>query len=119
MSQTTTETAWRLEEGSNGTRILWFDRPGRSQNVLDDATLDDLEARLVEIERDGTCGGLVIRSAKPAGFCAGADLKKIFSFSSASKQKRLHVADWLSSIVCRPCRCRQWPSFMGRAWGPG
>ena len=83
MSHATTEAIWRWEEGADGIRTLWFDQPGRSQNVLDDAALDELEARLVEVENDGSVRGLVIRSAKPAGFCAGADLKTILSLQHA------------------------------------
>jgi enoyl-CoA hydratase/carnithine racemase len=79
MSHATTEAAWRWEGGADGIRTLWFDQPGGSHNVLDASTLDELEARLIEVENDGSVRGLLIRSAKPAGFCAGADLKRILT----------------------------------------
>jgi 3-hydroxyacyl-CoA dehydrogenase/enoyl-CoA hydratase/3-hydroxybutyryl-CoA epimerase len=79
MSSATSETAWRWEHGTLGINTLWFDQPGRSHNVLDLAAFDELEARLTEAESDRGTRGLVIRSAKPAGFCAGADLKTILT----------------------------------------
>jgi 3-hydroxyacyl-CoA dehydrogenase/enoyl-CoA hydratase/3-hydroxybutyryl-CoA epimerase len=76
------DTNWRLEHGTAGITTLWFDQPGRSQNVLSPAALEELDGRLVEIESDSGLRGLVIRSAKPAGFCAGADLKTILNCKS-------------------------------------
>jgi enoyl-CoA hydratase/carnithine racemase len=104
MSHATTEAIWRWEEGADGIRTLWFDQPGRSQNVLDDSALDELDARLVELDNDGSARGLVIRSAKAAGFCAGADLKKFLSFHASSEAEAfvrhgLAVFDHLSSLA--------------------
>ncbi len=104
MSHALTEAIWRWAEGSDGIRTLWFDHPGRSQNVLDEAALDELEARLVELDNDGSARGLVIRSAKPAGFCAGADLKKVLSFNNPSEVEAfvrhgLAVFDHLSAVA--------------------
>ena len=104
MSHATTEAIWRWEDGAEGIRTLWFDQPGRSQNVLDDSALDELDARLVELDNDGSARGLVIRSAKAAGFCAGADLKKVLSFHASSEAEAfvrhgLAVFDHLSSLA--------------------
>jgi len=79
MSSDTSETTWRWERGALGINTLWFDQPGRSHNVLNPAALDELEALLIEAESEREVRGLVIRSAKPAGFCAGADLKTILT----------------------------------------
>ena len=104
MSHATPEAIWRWEEGPDGIRTLWFDQPGRSQNVLDESALDELDARLIEVDNDGSARGLVIRSAKPAGFCAGADLKKVLSFHTASEAEAfvrhgLAVFDHLSALA--------------------
>ncbi len=85
MSQVTTEAAWRGKRVPTASARSGSIKPGRSQNVLDDAALDELEIRLVEIESQGSLQGLVIRSAKPAGFCAGADLKKILSLTTPTE----------------------------------
>jgi 3-hydroxyacyl-CoA dehydrogenase/enoyl-CoA hydratase/3-hydroxybutyryl-CoA epimerase len=68
-----------LEPGEEGISTLWFDQPGRSHNVLSPAAIDELDQRLGELEAGPGTRGLVIRSAKAAGFCAGADLKVMLS----------------------------------------
>jgi 3-hydroxyacyl-CoA dehydrogenase/enoyl-CoA hydratase/3-hydroxybutyryl-CoA epimerase len=84
MSSDSLDAIWRWEAHADGTRILWFDQPGRSQNVLDSAALEELEARLVEVDGDGSARAVVIRSAKAAGFCAGIDLTTALAFQSAA-----------------------------------
>lgn len=70
--------AWRIETHPDGLATLWFNRPGSSQNSLDGPTLDELDERVTEIEQwSGGLRGLIVRSSKPKGFCAGADLKAI------------------------------------------
>ena len=103
MSHAITEAIWRSEDATNGVRTLWFDQPGRSQNVLDEAVFDELEARLVEVEGNDSIQGLVIRSAKPAGFCA-AHLKRILTLSTPSDaeafvRRGLAVFDRLSALT--------------------
>jgi 3-hydroxyacyl-CoA dehydrogenase/enoyl-CoA hydratase/3-hydroxybutyryl-CoA epimerase len=56
---------------------LWFDRPGSSQNSLDLASVDALDAYLDIISADPGARGVALRSGKPKGFCAGADLREI------------------------------------------
>jgi 3-hydroxyacyl-CoA dehydrogenase/enoyl-CoA hydratase/3-hydroxybutyryl-CoA epimerase len=63
---------------------LWFDQPGRSQNVIDPDALDELETHLGEAESDRAVQSLVIRSAKAEGFCAGVDLRTIWSCRTAA-----------------------------------
>lgn len=54
--------------------VLTLDQPGKSANLLGRAMLDELEARLDEIDVVDGVAGLVIASAKPGVFIAGADL---------------------------------------------
>jgi enoyl-CoA hydratase/carnithine racemase len=82
MASPMTDSAWRLDRGATGTATLWFDQAGRDENVLDLGALDQLDEALCEVEADASIQGLVLRSAKPAGFCAGADLKAVLSFQS-------------------------------------
>jgi enoyl-CoA hydratase/carnithine racemase len=104
MSHANTEAIWRWEQGAGGIKTLWFDQPGRSQNVLNDPVFDELEARLIEAENDTSIRGIVIRSAKPAGFCAGVDLRRIVSLSNSSEaeafmRRGLAVLDRLSGLA--------------------
>jgi 3-hydroxyacyl-CoA dehydrogenase/enoyl-CoA hydratase/3-hydroxybutyryl-CoA epimerase len=82
MSSATSESTWRVEHGASGINTLWFDQRGRSQNVLSPAALEELDGRLTECASQAGIRGLVIRSAKPAGFCAGADLKTMLHCES-------------------------------------
>src|SRR5258707_2534183 len=54
--------------------MLTFDRPESSANISDQATFEQLNERLNALNGDSTVRGLIIRSAKPKIFIAGADL---------------------------------------------
>jgi 3-hydroxyacyl-CoA dehydrogenase/enoyl-CoA hydratase/3-hydroxybutyryl-CoA epimerase len=58
-------------------RVLTFDRPGSSANIFDRATLLELEKELEFIAGSSNLKGLVLTSAKPAIFIAGADLRSM------------------------------------------
>jgi 3-hydroxyacyl-CoA dehydrogenase/enoyl-CoA hydratase/3-hydroxybutyryl-CoA epimerase len=61
---------------------LIFDRPGDAPNVLGTEVMERLETLLADLEkRDLT--GLVVRSAKPESFLAGADVEEIARLSGA------------------------------------
>ena len=62
---------------SNTTAILVFDREGSSANIFDSATLEELSERLDELTAQPEVTGLLIRSAKPNIFIAGADLNEL------------------------------------------
>jgi enoyl-CoA hydratase/carnithine racemase len=103
MSDEQSQTTWRSETSSGDVTTLWFDCPGRSQNVLDAVAFDELDQRLAEIEGDSSIRGVLIRSAKPAGFCAGADLKTIQGCTSAGElaaylRRGLAVLDRLARL---------------------
>jgi enoyl-CoA hydratase/carnithine racemase len=65
---------WQLTTDEQRIAWLTFDQADSAVNTLGAETLDELESAL------GTCeatapAGLVVRSGKDAGFCAGADLR--------------------------------------------
>src|SRR3984885_10459307 len=64
---------WRLRTDEDGVAWLLFDKKDSSANTLSAETLTELNAVLDKLERDRP-RGLVIRSAKPSGFIAGADI---------------------------------------------
>src|SRR5262249_17525033 len=57
-----------------GIAFLTFDRPGSAANIFDQATFEQLNNLLDQVENDSSVRGLVIASAKPKIFIAGADL---------------------------------------------
>ena len=69
--------AFHKEVDADGICWLTFDTPGSSANVWNVATLDQFDAHIEEIHRDSSIRALVIRSAKPRVFIAGADLKTL------------------------------------------
>jgi len=72
-----TPAAFKLEVDLQGIAWLTFDQPGSSVNVLNEATLRELDDHLDALELDPAIHALVIRSAKHKVFVAGADLKAI------------------------------------------
>jgi enoyl-CoA hydratase len=54
-----------------GVATLWLAFPGAPVNALDFARLSELDAALRALEGNPFVNALVVRSAKPAGFCAG------------------------------------------------
>jgi 3-hydroxyacyl-CoA dehydrogenase/enoyl-CoA hydratase/3-hydroxybutyryl-CoA epimerase len=70
---------WRVESASDGVLVLSFDRAGQGVNTLSQDVLLELDALLERLALDPP-KGLVIRSAKVAGFIAGADIKEFQAF---------------------------------------
>ena len=56
--------------------VLTLDTPGKGANILSKSVLDELAGHLSELEGRGDLAGLVIISAKPGIFIAGADLRE-------------------------------------------
>jgi 3-hydroxyacyl-CoA dehydrogenase / enoyl-CoA hydratase / 3-hydroxybutyryl-CoA epimerase len=71
---------------SDGVCVLTFDRPNSSANVFDRETLEELDAHLTAVEKESGLRGVVIASAKPKIFIAGADLN---AFSKDTNEEAL------------------------------
>jgi 3-hydroxyacyl-CoA dehydrogenase / enoyl-CoA hydratase / 3-hydroxybutyryl-CoA epimerase len=67
---------WRMRPDEDGIVWLLFDKKDSSANTLSEAVLSEFNAILEKFERDPP-RGLVIRSAKPGGFIAGADIGEL------------------------------------------
>jgi 3-hydroxyacyl-CoA dehydrogenase/enoyl-CoA hydratase/3-hydroxybutyryl-CoA epimerase len=70
---------WQTELRSDGIVVLSFDRQGASVNAFSQDALIELSDLLERLAIDPP-KGLVLRSAKPSGFIAGADLKEFQEF---------------------------------------
>jgi 3-hydroxyacyl-CoA dehydrogenase/enoyl-CoA hydratase/3-hydroxybutyryl-CoA epimerase len=71
---------FKFETDADGIALVTWDIPGRSMNVLDPTSVDELEAIVKQTTEDAAIKGVVITSAKEA-FCAGADLSMLESMS--------------------------------------
>jgi 3-hydroxyacyl-CoA dehydrogenase/enoyl-CoA hydratase/3-hydroxybutyryl-CoA epimerase len=66
---------WRSERDQDGIVWLMLDQSGSTVNTLSVDVIAELDAQLMALEQD-LPRGLVIRSGKPGGFIAGADIKE-------------------------------------------
>src|SRR6516165_1269954 len=62
-----------LARGEDGIAVITWDMPGRSMNVMNDASLDEFAKAVDQALSDPETKGVVLTSGKPA-FIAGADL---------------------------------------------
>ncbi len=70
-----------------GIAVLTLDDPESSANVLSRHVLDALERHLDDLDKRPGVAGLIIRSAKPGMFIAGADLKEFVTWLDAPRQE--------------------------------
>lgn len=92
----------------NGVALLTFDRPDSSVNIFDASTLDELDSAISQIEADEgeiSIKKLIITSAKPAIFIAGADIKSIASASheelSAFLERGQDIFNRIEKLPCQ------------------
>lgn len=64
---------FKVETDADGIALVTWDIPGKSMNVLDATSSEELEAIVKQMTDDAAVKGVVVTSAKEA-FCAGADL---------------------------------------------
>jgi 3-hydroxyacyl-CoA dehydrogenase/enoyl-CoA hydratase/3-hydroxybutyryl-CoA epimerase len=80
---TSAASGWKLETDAQQIAWLTFDKPGGSANVLSQATLGEFD-RLLQQLASQPLNGLIIRSAKPSGFIAGADIREFPALESGN-----------------------------------
>jgi 3-hydroxyacyl-CoA dehydrogenase / enoyl-CoA hydratase / 3-hydroxybutyryl-CoA epimerase len=73
-------SAWSYRQ-HDGLGVLTLDVPDKSANTLGGAVLRELATQLDAIER-APPPGLILRSGKPAGFIAGADINEFTTFAT-------------------------------------
>jgi len=71
---------WKTSQGDDGVVTLTLDRAGSSVNAISRAVLDELE-QIVERLAIEKPAGVIIHSAKPAGFAVGADVKEFIDYA--------------------------------------
>ncbi|HEY0329166.1 MAG TPA: 3-hydroxyacyl-CoA dehydrogenase NAD-binding domain-containing protein [Rhodopseudomonas sp.] len=67
---------FKIETDADGIALVTWDSPGRSMNVLDVTSIEELGAIVEQTTADAAVKGVVITSGKEA-FCAGADLSML------------------------------------------
>jgi 3-hydroxyacyl-CoA dehydrogenase/enoyl-CoA hydratase/3-hydroxybutyryl-CoA epimerase len=84
---------WRLERDMDGVAWLRFDKAGASTNTLSRDALDEFGVVLSELDAAPPTG-LIIASAKPAGFIAGADIEEFTRIDTAEAARALVERGW-------------------------
>lgn len=67
----------RIERRDDGVAVVWLDHPDKKVNTISPAFLDEVEEKLVPLLDDDGVRAVVLASAKPDTFVAGADLEVI------------------------------------------
>ena len=73
---------FKVETDADGIALVTWDIPGRSMNVLDERSGEEMAAIVKQMTDDAAVKGVVITSAKEA-FCAGADLAMLEGMNRA------------------------------------
>ena len=82
-------TSFHLEKGTDGIAVLTIDLPGEKVNKLATPVMDELDRLLDDLRADRAVKALVIRSGKPDGFIAGADIAEIGGITDRQRGEEL------------------------------
>jgi 3-hydroxyacyl-CoA dehydrogenase / enoyl-CoA hydratase / 3-hydroxybutyryl-CoA epimerase len=78
-----------VEKDRDGSAFLKIDAPGQTHNMLSRQMLADLDAAFDAVAAEARLPLLVIRSGKPSGFLAGADLHGFLEIADAAEAEAL------------------------------
>ena len=95
---------WHYQTDPQGIAWLRLDYRDGSANVLSQAVLEELEARIGELETDPPAA-LVLLSGKPKGFIAGADVNEFLEIETPGEaETHIHwVHELFRRIEALPC----------------
>jgi 3-hydroxyacyl-CoA dehydrogenase / enoyl-CoA hydratase / 3-hydroxybutyryl-CoA epimerase len=81
------QTTFRIETDGDAA-VLWFDLPGEKVNKFSRAVLEELDERIAALETMREVRYLVLASAKPGIFIAGADLEEFTKLTTGEEAAR-------------------------------
>lgn len=84
---------WTLEYEQGGIAVATLDRAGESANALSADVMAELGELLDGLDRQPP-KGLIFRSAKPAGFIAGADIDEFSQLDTPARGRALVARGW-------------------------
>lgn len=85
--------------------VLTFDAPDKGANILSRSVLDELGRLLDQLEKRTDLAGLIVRSAKPGIFIAGADLREFAAAKNITAAQTKEVADHGRLMFRRLSKC--------------
>src|SRR5438105_4472315 len=98
-SMAESSSALRLDIPADGIARITFDQPGSRANTLNQAVLAELERVVGELEANSGLKGVILASAKPGMFIAGADLNELAAAPPGSDVARGLVQRGLNVIA--------------------
>lgn len=84
-----TSSGLTLERRADGIAVIRIDSPEQSQNSLNRAAIADFSAYLDELAEAPDLAGVIVASAKPGSFIAGADIGMIHACANAQELTEL------------------------------
>ncbi len=81
-------SAWKMDRDGEGIAWLTLDKPDTSANTLSAQVMRELDALLQSLARMPP-RGVIIRSGKPSGFIAGADINEFTTLANAAAGYKL------------------------------
>src|SRR5262245_55392575 len=82
----------RIDQEPDGVAVLWLDEPDATHNVFNRHVMAELDQALDAVAAEPSARVLVVRSAKPAGFLAGADRHGFTSVQTPERAMALSAA---------------------------
>src|ERR1700722_8714188 len=79
--------AFRLEELDGKISLVTFDLPGKSVNTFGQPVLQELSRLVDDLSKRTDLRGLLLKSAKPGQFIAGADLNELGALAYYTKEQ--------------------------------
>jgi 3-hydroxyacyl-CoA dehydrogenase/enoyl-CoA hydratase/3-hydroxybutyryl-CoA epimerase len=110
--------SWSVQVDAERVAWLTLDTPGTSTNVLSAAVLRELAALLAGIAAEPPAG-VVLRSAKPNGFIAGADIKEFVQIRTPEQGYELVRAGQTVLQTLEDLPCPSVAALHGFALGGG
>lgn len=84
---------WRLSRDEDGIAWLIADREHADVNTLSQAMMEELDIAVAQLEQQAA-KGVVLRSAKPSGFFAGADVTEFVDVRDPAEVERRLARAW-------------------------
>ena len=99
--------------------VVCMDTPNRPGNVLDDQLFSALDSAIDQLSANESLHGVILVSAKPKIFVAGADLNRIQQTADYSDEQIITFCEQGRAVMkkfscgslpfgCRDPRCRRW-----------
>lgn len=85
--------------------VLTLDVPGKGANILSRSVLAELETHLEALTARGGLAGLIVRSAKPGIFIAGADLREFAASLDIPPEKTVEMCTRGQTLFRRLSTC--------------